>query len=107
KHRENEKQIAAILFGQAGMLDQDFEDDYPKELRKEYEFMQHKYSLHPIEKSMWKYMRMRPANFPTIRIAQLAACLSYNQNFFQKLLETENVNDLRKLFKVPIHKYWN
>src|SRR5579872_2739967 len=75
KHKDNLMQIEALLFGQAGMLEDDFEDDYPRELQREYDYLRKKYKLKPIAGHLWKFLRMRPANFPTVRIAQFAALI--------------------------------
>src|SRR5690606_10641033 len=64
RHRENLLQVEALLFGQAGMLHADMEDEYPRRLHKEYDYLAKKYKLQPIPVHLWKFMRMRPANFP-------------------------------------------
>ena len=73
KHKNNPLQIEALLFGQAGFLEAEFLDGYPQTLKKEYGFLRKKYSLTPVENHLWKFLRMRPQNFPTIRLAQFAA----------------------------------
>ncbi|MEE9349783.1 MAG: DUF2851 family protein, partial [Flavobacteriaceae bacterium] len=73
--RKNQNQsvsIEALLFGQAGMLNNDIEESYYKELQKEYHFLQVKYKITPIHQSDIKFFRLRPSNFPTIRLSQLA-----------------------------------
>lgn len=106
KHQGNEKQLSALFFGQAGFLDEDFKEKYPKELKQEYRFLKKKFGLTAIDKSMWKFMRLRPANFPTIRIAQLVACLHQNKNLFQKILETNKVAQLKNILGAEVNIYW-
>ena len=72
-------QIESLLYGQSGMLNDDFHNEYTNTLKKEYRHLRNKYSLKPIEESSWKFMRLRPSNFPTIRISQLANLFYQNQ----------------------------
>jgi len=71
-HNENLMQLEALLFGQAGLLSSEYRDSYPVMLLKEYTFLASKYGLTPVDKHIWRFMRMRPANFPTVRISQFA-----------------------------------
>src|SRR5690554_3563804 len=75
-------------------------------LQKEYRFLKNKYQLASIETSLWKFMRMRPTNFPSIRLAQLAALIHKHPKFFSPLVEKENVNELITFFKVEASDYW-
>jgi len=106
KHKNNLFQIEALLFGQAGLLQKEFEDTYPKALQKEYQFLQKKYNLSPIKTESWRFMRMRPANFPSIRIAQFATLIHQSTHLFSKILEVESVKAIEKLFKVSLSDYW-
>ncbi len=106
KHKNNRFQIEALLFGQAGLLTVDFTDNYPKSLQKEYQFLQKKYNLQPIKKESWRFMRLRPANFPSIRIAQFATLIYQSTHLFSKILEAENIKAIEKLFKVSLSEYW-
>src|SRR5476649_1631479 len=91
KHKNNPSQIEALIFGQAGFLEGDMVDDYPKALKKEYDFLRKKYSLMPIENHLWKFLRMRPQNFPTIRLAQFAALIVRSNHLFSKILDIREV----------------
>ncbi len=106
KHKNNLFQIEALLFGQAGLLAGDFADDYPKALQKEYQFLQKKYNLQPLKKESWRFMRLRPANFPSIRIAQFATLIYQSTHLFSKVLEAESIKAIEKLFKVSLSEYW-
>jgi hypothetical protein len=107
KHQSNLVQLEALLLGQAGFLTEEMKGEYPKNLRKEYRFLQQKYQLQPLDSTLWKFMRMRPVNFPTIRIAQLAALIHKQNKLFSKLLSAESIHELRKLFDVTASAYWD
>jgi len=106
KHKNNPLQIEALLFGQAGLLDASFEDSYPQQLKKEYTFLQAKYQLKPIVSHSWKYSRLRPANFPTIRIAQFAAMIYQTSYLFSKILAVKNVKEVENAFDIKLSNYW-
>jgi hypothetical protein len=107
KHKNNPLQIEALIFGQAGLLKGDLVDEYPLKLKKEYEFLQKKYTLTPVEDHLWKFMRLRPQNFPTIRLAQFAALVVKSNHLFSKLLEIKDVKGLRNLFtEINVNHYW-
>jgi predicted nucleic acid-binding protein len=107
KHKNNPMQIEALIFGQAGFLNEDFTDEYPRSLKKEYEFLKKKFNLTPIESHLWKFLRMRPQNFPTIRLAQFAALVVQSNHLFSKVLETKEVKALRDLLNnIEINDYW-
>lgn len=98
--------IEALLYGQSGYLEEEIEDEYYNKLKKEYHFLKSKFGLTPLDKSLWKLLRLRPSNFPTIRIAQLASLLSNNTRLFSKIIETESVKELQQLFYVQASEYW-
>ena len=106
KHKKNIIQVEALLYGQAGLLSKTFEDKYPKMLQKEYFFYQKKYKLSPVDEELY-YLRMRPANFPTIRLAQLAMLICSSEHLFSKIKETESVDELKKMFSVTANDYWH
>jgi len=108
KHRDNLLQIEALLFGQAGMLaDENIKDSYYIELRKEYLYLQKKYNLKPVERFLWKFLRLRPINFPTLRIAQFAALMHQNEHLFSQIIEANSVDALEKLFELQASVYWD
>lgn len=107
KHKNNLFQIEALLFGQAGLLEKEFEDAYPKAIQKEYQFLRQKYDLYPVKEESWRFLRMRPANFPTIRIAQFATLIYQSTHLFSKILEVDNVKDVENLFVIKLSAYWN
>jgi len=108
KHKNDPFQIEALLFGQSGLLNETLlGDDYFLSLRKEYSFLYKKYGLSGLESHLWKFMRLRPINFPTIRIAQLAVLMHHSSALFSNILETEDPDQLRQLFKVRASEYWD
>ncbi len=106
KYKDSLFQIEALLFGQAGILEKEFKDDYPNQLKKEYQFLRKKHSLIPISETSWKFLRLRPSNFPTIRLAQFASLIYQSVHLFRKLLEIENVAEIEKLLEVQLSGYW-
>jgi len=106
KHQNNLLEIEALLFGQAGMLEREFADAYPKKLKKEYQFFRKKYGLEPIHTASWKMLRLRPANFPTIRLAQLASLIFKTRHLFSKSLAAKNVKELENMFDLEVSTYW-
>ncbi len=99
-------QLEALLLGQSGLLNEIFSDAYAVQLQKEYQFLQHKFSLQPIPANYWKMARMRPQNFPPLRIAQLAALIFQSSHLLSKVLECSAINDLKQLFQVQPSDYW-
>jgi len=106
KHKHNLIQIEAMLFGQAGLLKKDFEEKYPIMLQKEYRFYQKKYQLQPVEGELF-FLRMRPANFPTIRLAQLAMLIHNSEHLFSKIKETDQLSEVKKMFNLEANHYWH
>ncbi|MCD4771973.1 MAG: DUF2851 family protein [Bacteroidales bacterium] len=107
KHKDNNFQVEAMLFGQAGFLKGQFIETYPFELKKEYEFLQKKYSLKPIDTHIWKFLRLRPSNFPTIRISQFASLICKSSSLFSKILENKNIVDTSNIFEISTSRYWD
>lgn len=112
KHSDNIFQIEALLFGAAGMLEEGLfreavSDEYYKSLIKEFRILSAKYSIQPLRGWIWKFSRIRPANFPTIRISQLAAMLSVAGGLFSRVLESNNAEAIKSLLEVPASEYWD
>lgn len=105
--RDNPTRTEALLMGQAGLLDGYFEDDYPRQLQADYEALRQGAGLTPIAGYLWKFFRMRPNGFPTIRISQFAQLICRSRNLFSRLLETTDVAELQKIFSVQASDYWN
>ncbi|MBK8494883.1 MAG: DUF2851 family protein [Chitinophagaceae bacterium] len=106
KNRGQIHQAEALLFGQAGLLDADLTGDYPKLLQREYLFLKKKYGLKKVEAGMI-FLRMRPSNFPTVRLAQLAMLLHKSHQLFSKIKESPDVKTIRDLLQVTANDYWH
>ena len=106
KHKHQIQQLEAILFGQTGLLEGNFKEDYPRLLQREYNFIKKKYALLPTYNAV-HYLRMRPGNFPTIRLSQLAALIQNSAHLFSKILELDHVCDAKKMFDVTANDYWH
>jgi hypothetical protein len=98
--------IEALLFGQAGFLNTSFNDEYPTRLKSEYAHLKTKYDLRHIPVSIWKYSKLRPVNFPSLKIALLANLIFSNSALFDKVLDYKNVDDIRKLLSTSTSEYW-
>lgn len=106
KHKDNIFQLEAMLFGQAGLLENTVNDEYQLNLQKEYRFLQSKYQLKPIESSEWKLLRLRPDNFPHVRLSQFAALIHRSTKLFSKIIESDNLQVMRGLFFCEVSDYW-
>jgi hypothetical protein len=107
KNKDNNIAIEALIFGQAGFLEEELEDEYPSRLKNEYGFLKKKYGLKPNDKSLWKFLRMRPQSFPTIRLAQFSGLIIKSNHLLSKVLEVDNLRQLYQLFEdLPVNNYW-
>lgn len=106
KNQNNNIQLEALFFGQSGMLHKNIEDAYYVELQKEYQFLSKKYNITAIAKDTVKFFRLRPNNFPTIRLSQLANLYVLHQNLFSKLINITGASDYYDLLKIETSKYW-
>jgi hypothetical protein len=106
KHKGNLFQIESMLFGQAGFLNDNLNDDYYLALKKEYEFLKKKYNLIPVQSHLWKFLRLRPMNFPTVRIAQLAALINSTENLFSKIIEKDYDSIIEIFINIKVSDYW-
>ena len=106
KHKNQIHQLEALLFGQAGLLENNFTDAYPAMLQKEYLFYKAKYKLQPIQASLF-FLRMRPANFPSVRLAQLAMLINKSNSLFSVIKEADSLQEIKKLLNVTANDYWH
>ena len=106
KHKNQIHQTEALLFGQAGLLDKDFDEDYPQLLKKEYLFLKKKYHLFPIQLPLY-FLRMRPSNFPSLRLAQLSMLIHQSVHLFSIVRETILLEEVKKLLSVTANDYWH
>lgn len=106
KHKTSVHQIEALLFGQAGLLNATFEQEYPRMLQREYVYLQKKLHLKPISIPL-QFLRMRPGNFPTVRLAQLAVLVQQSSHLFSTIIEAENLAEVRNLLQVTANEFWH
>jgi hypothetical protein len=105
KHRQQRIQLEALLFGQANLLEENFREMYPVMLKKEFHFLKRKYGLKKVFEQV-HFLRMRPQNFPTIRLSQLAALCGEAANLFAWILQCSSLSELRKKFALVANDYW-
>ncbi|MCI0919776.1 DUF2851 family protein [Sphingobacterium rhinopitheci] len=106
KYQSNPIKIESIMFGLAGFLHQE-EDDYAWKLQDEFLYLKHLHHLEEIQVEEWRFMRMRPYNFPTYRLAQFTALLIHKSYWFSYIQEIENLNDLYAIFDSSgMNSYW-
>jgi hypothetical protein len=108
KHWNNPGQVEALLFGQAGFLVAKTKDEYLTKIFNEYQFLTKKYDLDgkQMNVAQWKFLRLRPGNFPTVRLAQFAALISSQKNIFAKLIESLSYKQLIQFFEIEQSTYW-
>jgi hypothetical protein len=106
KHKNQIHQLESLLLGQANLLNGKYDEDYPKLLQKEFRFLKTKYQLRS-HNILPHFLRMRPANFPTIRLAQLAMLVSQSSHLFSKLKELQSVKEVKALLNVTANDYWH
>lgn len=98
--------IESIVFGQSGLLNRKFKEEYPNDLFREYLFHRKKYALRQPPVSL-HFLRMRPANFPTIRLAQLCTIMFQEKRIFRRIIEASDPYDLKSILNNPMSEYWN
>ncbi|TXC81636.1 DUF2851 family protein [Luteibaculum oceani] len=106
KHADKLADIEALLFGVAGLLNNQ-DDTYAQGLLHRYSHLKSKYGLEEISVGSWNYMRLRPANFPDVRIAQFAAVIAKSGDFLQLPNYTPDFKALKQLLSVKASVYWN
>lgn len=108
KHRNELLQLEALLLGSAGLLEGEVKDDYHVALNKLYEPLARKFNLsrNQLEVVNWKYSRLRPPNFPEVRLAQFARLIFTNGDMFQSMLEMKATDEIKSVFSTPNSTYW-
>lgn len=104
--RDNPQRVEALLMGQAGLLESYYSDEYPRQLQADYEALRQAARLTPIAGHLWKFFRLRPYGFPTLRISQFAQLICRSRNLFSRLLETPSAGEIQSLFNVTASDYW-
>lgn len=109
KHRDNLFQVEAFFLGRAGLLEEApaDADDYYLKLQKEYRYLSHKFQLPaPMEAGQWRFLRLRPGNFPHVRLAQLACLYHKEQSLFSRVIEAETPEAVYKILATATSAYW-
>jgi len=106
KHTDSHLQVAALIFGQAGMLEEDLDDPYYLSLQDEYLYLKAKYRLIPVNVKCWNLLRLRPHNFPCIRLAQLGEVIYNHHDFFEKITTPQKLAYFQEIFVNKPNNYW-
>jgi hypothetical protein len=106
KHADNLLQVEAMLMGCAGFLEDDFTEEYPLLLKREFAVMHAKFNLLAMPAERWRFLRLRPSNFVTIRMAQMAQLIHKNGCLFSKIKAAKDTAEVKTLFDVEASEYW-
>jgi Protein of unknown function (DUF2851) len=108
KHADKLQQVEALLFGQAGLLEIAIGDEYYQLLQREYKILGQKYNLsrRKLSEVQWRFLRLRPPNFPTVRLAQFAALVVKQKSLFSRIFGMADFYELRNLFIISQSEYW-
>lgn len=98
--------LTALFFGQAGLLPETSEEAFVQQLMKDYDYLKHKLDLQAPH-LIWKFFRLHPPNFPTVRIAQLATLMQGSFNIFNNFLNAQKLQDIQALFEIKLDDYWD
>lgn len=106
KQRGSHSQVEALLFGQAGLLEEDGDGHYYRLLQREYRFLSHKFGLTPLDESLFRSLRIRPVNFPCLKLAQLASFWVQYDTFFSVILDAVSPGQIKRYFRILPSGYW-
>lgn len=106
RHKNDPEQTEALLFGQAGLLSGTFRESYPNMLKKEYLHLKRSYNLHPIRGHLWNFLRLRPSNFPTIRLSQFANLIVQAKSLHKEILRITNTKEIHRFLDIQCSPYW-
>ena len=106
KEWSSQQNLESLFFGQLGMFNKKIDNQYFSELNKEYNYQCKKYKLDAVSRNSVQYFRLRPMNFPTIRISQLAGLYSTHQNVFSKIMSFVTISEIYDLFEIATSEFW-
>lgn len=98
--------IEALLLGRAGLLEADFQENYPNNLKERWRYLKVKYDLDLAYIDRLEFFKHRPDNFPTIRLAQLAMLYHHNSYLFDKIIKIDSLEEIYALLKIEVADYW-
>ena len=108
KHKTNIHELQALLFGQSGLLGlNEVNDNFTIILNRDYRHLKNKYNLVPVDAHLWKFLRLRPVNFPTIRIEQFVNLIYKSSHLLSRIIEAKNINEMHQLFESKVTDYWH
>ncbi|GGI57045.1 DUF2851 family protein [Winogradskyella haliclonae] len=107
KIRPELSDLEALFFGQAGLLDNDVQDVYFQDLYERYQFLKQKFQLNNQGIMPLQFFRLRPPNFPTLRLSQLAVLYHREPSLFSDIIKVNTKEEFYKLFKVEASEFWN
>jgi len=106
KAQSNLLSLEALFFGQFGLLENDIQEPYFLELKKEYSFLSNKFKLSQQGVLPLQFFRLRPPNFPTIRLSQLANLFHVQNNLFSQIIDTHDLEALYEIFSISTSQFW-
>ncbi len=107
KHRDDLFQVEVFFFGLAGLLEETEGDAYYLRLQKEYRYLSHKFGLPSgLDVSRWRFLRLRPGNFPHVRLAQLAYLYHQGATLFSRVMEAKTLDEIRQILTTRTSAYW-
>lgn len=106
KHADTLLHLEALLLGMAGLLEDQFSDPYVQKLQNEFEYLKTKYGLKPLQKELFKFSKMRPANFPNLRLVQFAGLVYHNPALLTSPLTFATYPALIKALEIKVQSYW-
>ena len=104
---QQQEDLEALFFGQAGLLEDVSEEKYFQNLKNRYAYLKTKFKLNNNTVTPVQFFRLRPVNFPTIRLAQLAGLYAQELQLFSKLMKARNIDEIEKLFQVTTNSFWD
>ncbi|WP_426430987.1 DUF2851 family protein [Winogradskyella sp. HB-48] len=106
KLQYNSTDMEALLFGQAGLLEDDIQEAYFLDLKKRYQFLVQKFKLNNQGVLPLQFFRLRPPNFPTIRLSQFANLYASEQQLFSQMINANTVDEIYGLFSKSVTEFW-
>lgn len=106
KENNEPENLEALFFGNCNLLNNSLEDNYYQNLQKTWNYLQVKYKLEQNNFEKPQFFKLRPDNFPTIRLSQLAVLLNKNQNLFSKIIQANSIFEIETVLKGSTTNYW-